>query len=539
MKTYTLGVFLASLFLVTNGCGPEKSGAPLQVRPDGEGEDGERVAFPDTGLTSAVYDALGVADRTFTRQALLSLEVLDAGGHGITRLDGISALSGLKTLILSDNQIRDLSPLAELAMLSWLDLSNNRITDLSPLGSLRQLRDLQLSFNEIAEIRGINSLEQLETLFLDHNPVVDISLLLEVKSLRYLDISDSLRTDSLQNGYLNQLEERGVEISFGEVQVPAEEVPAESVVSQIIQTKIAFVANLNENGIFDIYVLDAQGKLKRLTHDPREERTMSWSPDGRKIVFERWGYQGGSDLFVVNVESGIESRLTETPAHESSPAWSPDGSRIAFISNENQEVNIFTMDTDGGDRTQITDNGVLWVEALDWAPDGGNIVYSVPVGFHPPEKVGIYAIDINERVPRLLSDRQTISGTLPEWEGFEPAVSPDGRTVIFTRQDVFNPQLKANESWIRRKDIVSLDLGTHVQRSLTEQLVPEALGTNFAVQPCWSPDGSRVLFVAFTENIWSDLYVMDAQGGNLVRLADVSQLGQGTFRYLNPSWSPE
>jgi Tol biopolymer transport system component len=51
--------------------------------------------------------------------------------------------------------------------------------------------------------------------------------------------------------------------------------------------------------------------------------------------------------------------------------------------------------------------------------------------------------------------------------------------------------------------------------------------------PAWSPDGRRIAFVACAECTTSDLYVMDADGTNVVRLTD------DRFLAGSPAWSPD
>jgi Tol biopolymer transport system component len=51
----------------------------------------------------------------------------------------------------------------------------------------------------------------------------------------------------------------------------------------------------------------------------------------------------------------------------------------------------------------------------------------------------------------------------------------------------------------------------------------------YSSDPRWSPDGSRILFLN-----GRDLYVMDANGGNLLRLTD-----DPTVQVNNPDWAPD
>ena len=48
--------------------------------------------------------------------------------------------------------------------------------------------------------------------------------------------------------------------------------------------------------------------------------------------------------------------LTDSPASNSKPTWSPDGSKLAFVSNRDDDDEIYVMNTDGTGVTQLTDN---------------------------------------------------------------------------------------------------------------------------------------------------------------------------------------
>lgn len=108
----------------------------------------------------------------------------------------------------------------------------------------------------------------------------------------------------------------------------------------------------------------------------RDIVTASWSPDGRRIVYEIAtpvpdGREPGSrqsDIGVVNADGTGLRRLTRTAALETHPVWSPDGRRIAFTADRHARgkhlerlgpaFELYTMRADGHGVRRITHNRV-------------------------------------------------------------------------------------------------------------------------------------------------------------------------------------
>jgi Tol biopolymer transport system component len=59
-------------------------------------------------------------------------------------------------------------------------------------------------------------------------------------------------------------------------------------------------------------------------------KTLSWAPDGTRIVFGA-GPRGAEALFVTDTRTGETSTLTALPGRAREPRWSPDGRGIAFL----------------------------------------------------------------------------------------------------------------------------------------------------------------------------------------------------------------
>jgi TolB protein len=147
-------------------------------------------------------------------------------------------------------------------------------------------------------------------------------------------------------------------------------------------SKIVFQRFLNTNGRVWIMNADGSGQVavSPLAPTGRDSKP-SWSPDGRRIVFATERYGNGTSLALVNVDGTGLARLTEHVGDDSQPTWSPDGRFIAFATDrwatptQEYKYDIAVIRADGSDLRQITRNTDQ--EALPhWSPDGGKLVYT-------------------------------------------------------------------------------------------------------------------------------------------------------------------
>jgi Tol biopolymer transport system component len=139
-----------------------------------------------------------------------------------------------------------------------------------------------------------------------------------------------------------------------------------------------------------IYIMNADGSgVRQLTQKVRpsrgEDSDPQWSPDGRRIVFQRVNVRSarpadGVALWIIDLASGREHRVTpwELRAGDT-PDWSPDGRRILFHSNvggpEEISANLYTVRPNGTGLRQLTfaEGGTLQYLGSSYSPDGRKI----------------------------------------------------------------------------------------------------------------------------------------------------------------------
>ena len=98
------------------------------------------------------------------------------------------------------------------------------------------------------------------------------------------------------------------------------------------------------------------GAVTAITDNAVFDSSPSWSPDGRRIAFERGpeGDDPGNDVWSMAADGTDQRQLTTSAGLDEGPAWSPGGSRIAFTSTRAGSSDIWTMAADGTDQRPLT-----------------------------------------------------------------------------------------------------------------------------------------------------------------------------------------
>jgi hypothetical protein len=102
--------------------------------------------------------------------------------------------------------------------------------------------------------------------------------------------------------------------------------------------------------------------------------TPRFSPDGRSIVYSCWSTGGYRDIAIVDIDTERVDQLTHDRAFDSGPVFSPDGAVVYFSSDRTGIPNVYAYHLASGTTRQITNViGGAYTPAI--SPDGRTLVY--------------------------------------------------------------------------------------------------------------------------------------------------------------------
>ncbi|HEY6291834.1 MAG TPA: S9 family peptidase [Terriglobia bacterium] len=269
-----------------------------------------------------------------------------------------------------------------------------------------------------------------------------------------------------------------------------------------------------------------------------------WSPKGDKLLVE-----GGSDLWLMDLNGGAPRRLTDDPGDKEDATFSPSGDRVAFV----EDNNIYAVDLASGLRKKLTTDGnenlmngkLDWVyeeelaqrstgRAYEWSPDGEKIAYlsldDTPVPQYPlTHYLSDHVTLTNQRFPQAgdpnpkpamhvvtVTEGETKTWSYPLKDPDVEYISPEFRWSTDSKDVAFSTLNRP------QTDLVAhlWDPASDSDRKLVEEKDPHWI--NAIDAPYFLKDGQRFLWLSERDG-WLHLYLYNVNG-QLER-----QLGSGDW----------
>ena len=179
----------------------------------------------------------------------------------------------------------------------------------------------------------------------------------------------------------------------------------------------------------------------------RRDSSPTWSPDGQRIAFARYG--GRSGIWIVDLRTGDERRISQEFAW--SLDWAPAGGFIAADTTQEFPRDVLILSEDGTLVRRVQrSNRPPFETGVSWSPDGSRL--AVAGGFivdRSGSSVGNYA-----------------SGSRPAQVVRSPEWSPDGETIVYVRAPV-HVFARTNTNYLGPADLYSAPAGGGAESRLT------------------------------------------------------------------------
>ncbi len=214
---------------------------------------------------------------------------------------------------------------------------------------------------------------------------------------------------------------------------------------------IAFTREKQDPWHQEIYLISPLGGKEYKVHSRASFGKLDWSPDGKKLAFNKIDSNGFLAISLLSLETGETQWLTSVSASKQTlrdkyASFSPDGSRLAFVREVGYpldyifrnyhtvslEGDIYIVTIDSGKMDQLTFD-YKYVNGLTWTPDGNEIIFS-------STREGL------AKLYRIQTKGGSIEIIPSSDHAYYPVISPDGRSLIYLEREPTKRYLAYSDS---------------------------------------------------------------------------------------------
>lgn len=215
---------------------------------------------------------------------------------------------------------------------------------------------------------------------------------------------------------------------------------------------------------------DRQGNKVGTVGEPGLYRTLTVSPDGKRVAVERTDPQSQNrDIWLLDARSGAATRFTSDPGWEAFPTWSPDGSRIIFTSNRSGTFDLYQKAASGAGSEVLLYRSAEGKGPNSWSRDGRFLIY---YSLGQPTHLRLLTVDGP-------ADRVATPVVDPQFSSITGRFSPDGRWILYS----------SNESGTNEVSVRPFDAATGAVGK------PVIVTSGGGRTPLWRGDGKEIFYL--------------------------------------------
>lgn len=240
-------------------------------------------------------------------------------------------------------------------------------------------------------------------------------------------------------------------------------------------------------------------------NDSKEPPLEDPPPVGGKLVFSMDDSATGQhQIFTMNIDGSELTQLTNNPDYGSHyPVWSPDGSQIAYSSSlcGAQNLCAYLMNDDGSEqnsmgRTSPDSGSEIKGYYFSWKPEGKMIAFNQCQGFPGCGFVSVY--DLESESLRYIDG------------GWHPSWSPNGEYLVFSADKAYG-----DDDWRDILYVANAD-GSGEAHPITTP--------GMASKPTWSPKNDYIAYIGRDEE---KVYIYEIEAQKVMELKTDLKYGRG------------
>ncbi|MCK5906548.1 MAG: PD40 domain-containing protein, partial [Flavobacteriales bacterium] len=178
--------------------------------------------------------------------------------------------------------------------------------------------------------------------------------------------NETQQADNKKETAVNDSKKEVVELPV--VQVPNVANGAESYFSPDGKSLI-FNGKMGEDSSHKVYTVNTDGSNLLRINSKGDDACSHFAPDGKTIIWtstkdntdmhpgnysDSKDYPQGAELFISDLDGTNIKRITNNKNYDAEVGYRPDGKRILFSRQIDGKLDLWTMNIDGSDQTQIT-----------------------------------------------------------------------------------------------------------------------------------------------------------------------------------------